>query len=459
MVLTKEGQEFFARGTYAERMIPKTAGFRWDPALRAWKTRSLSAAYQLREYAFTELREELEMWFRRTHSGQAEEVPATEIAPTLETSPPHPETVTVTFKAEKRRGIIKIEPEGAMIDALDAEFFKYQEMKEQVENWDRRVGNLIPTGEIYARAVRNLESSLRQAKEGLELASLKVTIAKLSKALDHIRGAMRTHRKVVVFTEHNDILGAIWGSVGSCLLVTESSSQENRQRVSNDFNTSAKSLILATLNSVDDNFRPTSADIMIFVELNIDPEKIYAAENCCIGENRSDPIDIQYLVVNGSLDHFHAESIIKKLEAKDSVITQTVTVNLREAVDGILSSWGSSPTRSRRNLYTAQRLRPVRATVINSPEDLHEEQPNDPGHNLEKKELVKRGLQAISSRCDGAFRQDGRGFSRYDARIGRSLAGKTTPLSDRQLEIGLRLVRKYRNQVPAEIMEALELQE
>jgi hypothetical protein len=60
MKLIKKGDKFVAVSTYAEKDIPKGAGFRWDPANRFWWTSDLAKANSLAQFADDNVRAELE---------------------------------------------------------------------------------------------------------------------------------------------------------------------------------------------------------------------------------------------------------------------------------------------------------------------------------------------------------------------------------------------------------------
>jgi len=55
-------------------------------------------------------------------------------------------------------------------------------------------------------------------------------------------------------------------------------------------------------------------------------------------------------------------------------------------------------------------------------------------------------LRFIADRCDGAYRADGAGFSKYDTEFGKSLAAQYQ-ISFDQLESAAKLCRKYRRQL------------
>lgn len=57
----------------------------------------------------------------------------------------------------------------------------------------------------------------------------------------------------------------------------------------------------------------------------------------------------------------------------------------------------------------------------------------------------------IAGVCNGARTWDGAGFNKMDTRIGKSLAEQRS-LSPKQSLLGLRLVTRYRKQLPEELV-------
>lgn len=67
-----------------------------------------------------------------------------------------------------------------------------------------------------------------------------------------------------------------------------------------------------------------------------------------------------------------------------------------------------------------------------------------------ERETINKALQYLSGRCDFANSLDGQGFNAFDATFGHELANKITvgiPLSDRQYEAALKMLRKYAGQL------------
>ncbi len=60
---------------------------------------------------------------------------------------------------------------------------------------------------------------------------------------------------------------------------------------------------------------------------------------------------------------------------------------------------------------------------------------------------LKDALTFLANRCDGAHAVDGAGFNKLDANFGKSLARQEGPLTQKQTDSALRMLRKYRKQL------------
>ena len=65
-----------------------------------------------------------------------------------------------------------------------------------------------------------------------------------------------------------------------------------------------------------------------------------------------------------------------------------------------------------------------------------------------------KALQMLSQVCDGASKQDQMGFSKFDVKVGHDLAHKDR-LSDGQFRLAQKILRKYRRQIPDDIMDSI----
>lgn len=66
-------------------------------------------------------------------------------------------------------------------------------------------------------------------------------------------------------------------------------------------------------------------------------------------------------------------------------------------------------------------------------------------------DAVRTILKVLAGICDGAKSHDGCGFNKYDSATGKRLANKSE-LSNDELWQGIRIVRKYHQQIDPELM-------
>jgi len=88
MELVKEGNIFVAKSTFAEKDIPKSAKFRWDPDRKRWWTQFPENAYRLINFATGEAKDELVRWKEETE----EKLEASQRV-SSEVDIPHPEGI------------------------------------------------------------------------------------------------------------------------------------------------------------------------------------------------------------------------------------------------------------------------------------------------------------------------------------------------------------------------------
>jgi hypothetical protein len=69
-------------------------------------------------------------------------------------------------------------------------------------------------------------------------------------------------------------------------------------------------------------------------------------------------------------------------------------------------------------------------------------------------DIIHEAIRIISDYCDGAQDEDGQGFNKRDTEFGKSLASQSV-LSPKQAAAGLRMVYKYRRQLPTGIVQRL----
>ena len=66
--------------------------------------------------------------------------------------------------------------------------------------------------------------------------------------------------------------------------------------------------------------------------------------------------------------------------------------------------------------------------------------------DAETREAIHEAIRCVAEACDGAMRNDGQGFSKFDSRFGRDLA-RASSLSNNMAHAGRKMIKKYRRQL------------
>ena len=68
--------------------------------------------------------------------------------------------------------------------------------------------------------------------------------------------------------------------------------------------------------------------------------------------------------------------------------------------------------------------------------------------DAETREAIHEAIRCVAEACDGAMRNDGQGFSKFDSRFGRDLA-RASSLSNNMAHAGRKMIKKYLRQLDA----------
>jgi len=178
----------------------------------------------------------------------------------------------------------------------------------------------------------------------------------------------------------------------------------------------------------------TAASIVVFGELDWTPGVISQSEDRCHRIGAVNPVLVQHIVLDGSIDATMAKTLIRK----------------QDIIDRALDT-----EREELNIPLLPMKPEDEGAVFPSAKTIAKEAPDISPETIA---LVHEGLRMLAGMCDGARQLDGAGFSKIDTHIGHSLAGAMR-LTARQAVLGLRLVRKYRRQLPEHITVVLARKE
>lgn len=164
-------------------------------------------------------------------------------------------------------------------------------------------------------------------------------------------------------------------------------------------------------------------------------------------------------MLEGSIDAWLANLLVDKQERIDAALDKPADGEDDRLLVGLIAEAarrGGIETRKRGSKPTETEVQAAAEAIERAAtEDVTREQVVREAVDLtpEQVEAIHRALRIVAGMCDGARRLDGCGFSRFDTGIGHDLASRSA-LTARQAVLGLRLVQKYRRQLPEELLVA-----
>lgn len=331
----------------------------------------------------------------------------------------------------KRRQIIELPCNGSQ-DLVDEENEIYDRQQADMEaaQADMALADAADDGEAYKAASDRLKRAQKVAFSEVALVRHQVAMAKVPQVIEHVRNVLEDTSKVVLFCHHLDVAAAYGAEFGvESLTVTGETAQDKRQEIIDRFNSDASVRVLILGIRAAGVGLSVKASVEVFAELDFVPGIVNQAEGRCYGIGRGiegEPLLVQHLVLEGSLDARMVKTIVAKQDVADRMLDKPLEA-----------------------LAVGE---PVTAVDIDLPavQEPKKYELTDP----ELHDAVLRGLQMLAGVCDGAAMRDDMGFNGCDARIGHSLA-RLSRLSPKQVALGRRLLIKYRRQLPHDVNEKI----
>jgi SWI/SNF-related matrix-associated actin-dependent regulator 1 of chromatin subfamily A len=245
-------------------------------------------------------------------------------------------------------------------------------------------------------------------------------LRKIPAAIEHIRDAVDSSGKVVVFAHHHDVIDALMaglGDLGAVKLDGTMTDATARQASVERFQTDPSChVFVGSLKAAGVGHTLTASAHVVFVELDWTPAILKQAEDRCHRIGQTESVLVQHLVLEGSIDAKMAKLITEKQNISDMALdSETIgDVSDRDIVE--------TREEKRKRELAAENMTEADAAVIH----------------------LK--IQWLAARCDGASSEDGAGYNKLDANIGHSLAAQHK-LSARQAVFAKKLLVKYTKQL------------
>ena len=202
---------------------------------------------------------------------------------------------------DKTRQIISLPANGASKIILEEQTLTKRKLT-HLESLEAKIEAATSDLE-FAKAVNKLESYLSSQFVSMATTRRELGIAKVSAAIDHIYDILDSGEKIVIFAHHRDVINMLAAQLPGALIITGSTPVPERQRIIDEFqrNPQAK-VFLGNIKAAGTGITLTAAHHVVFIELDWTPGNMSQAEDRVVRIGQKNPVLIQYLVFDGSLD-------------------------------------------------------------------------------------------------------------------------------------------------------------
>lgn len=287
----------------------------------------------------------------------------------------------------------------------------------------------------YRGAVQALRHGARAAYTAMATVRHATALAKLPYVLEHLTACLEQEAKLIVFFWHHDVAHALAHALQAyqpALLTGEVTSVQHRQAAVERFQTdTACRVFLGSIGAAGVGITLTAASHVVFVELDWVPGRISQAEARPHRIGQTEPVLIQHLVLEGSLDATMARALVAKQTTIDAVLDTQAPFTVEEWEVPEVPVLATAPALEQHATCAVSRAQVARDAVDIAPDEIAS---------------VHAALQVLAGLCDGARRTDHMGFNMVDAQIGHALAAQPT-LSPRQAVLGQKIIGKYHRQL------------
>lgn len=252
-------------------------------------------------------------------------------------------------------------------------------------------------------------------------------IAKLPFIIEHLHDILDANGKVVVMCWHHDVVDALKAEFGDIAVAIDGrNSTDERDAAVTRFQTdSTCRLFIGTIRAAGVGLTLTASSTVIFAELDWTPGNVTQAEDRCHRIGQTEPVLVQHIVMDGTIDARMAELIV----SKQAVIDAALDTQKAPVVAPVFTP-APEPKPAKQQREWPADLPKLSDTQI---------------------EAIHTIVRMLAGSCDGAFSEDHMGFNKMDTVFGHSLAD-APKLSPKQAVAAQKMVRKYTRQIPKELM-------
>jgi len=328
----------------------------------------------------------------------------------------------------KVRQVIEM-PANGCANAVAREVEWFNEYEDQMEELEANVelAKIGGTEEEYREAVRQLHEGIQVAFTEMSQVRHATALEKVPMVVEHLENAIESSGKVICFAHHRDVIAKILEAFPDAVSITGDTPMVKRDEAVAKFQNDPEcKLFVGNIQAAGVGLTLNASSHVVFAELDWVPGNVSQAEDRAHRFGQKYSVLVQHLVLEGSLDARMANIIVVKQEVIDKALNDEIRMEIMEVP-----------------------VTPIKRDRSEIQRDLLAEEAEK--ITVEQTEAIHEGLRVIAGMCDGAEQLDGMGFNKFDTKVGKRLAGSIV-LEPMQAAYGRRLVRKYRRQLPSDLV-------
>ena len=329
----------------------------------------------------------------------------------------------------KRRSIIELPANGKTrviaeeVKALAVHEEEIAELRAAVE-----LAKVSEDPSVYEDAVAKLKAAAQAHFTEMSALRRQTAIAKTPLVAQHVRDSVENGGKVVVFAHHHEVIDTLISELEDlgAVKLDGRDSMEDRNAAVNAFQEDdSVQVFVGGIQAAGVGLTLTASSHVVFSELSWVPADISQAEDRVHRISQKNQVLVQHLVFESSIDVKLARVLVEKQTIIDKALdVETASPELAEPIVSVATDAEVPPIQTRKAAIE-------KAAAKLTKEDIAK---------------IHADLKFLAACCDGAMAEDGMGFSKIDASIGKSLA-VTETLTRKQAALGKLLTTKYRRQL------------
>lgn len=343
----------------------------------------------------------------------------------------------LTELPRKIRQVIELEPESAaQRQAVQSEGSYEAGSEDRLADLRAQVElSKAESEETYREAVDRLKEATQVDFTEISRLRHETAVAKVLAVVEHVRLSLGDNEdKIVIAAHHHDVVDSLVKELAEFkpVSLTGRDSEEQRQAAVDAFQSDpAVRVFVGSIMAAGVGITLTASSHVLFAELDWVPGNITQFEDRTHRIGQTETVLVQHIVLDGSIDARMAKLLVEK----QRVIDDALDVNHPERSAPVFAPRAAAATQS-----------VAKKDIAEAAAKLSEEQIR----------AVHQGLQLLAGMDEDFARElNGVGFSKIDVQIGHSLAARDW-LTPKQAALGMKLVKKYRGQIPESIMEVIE---